>query len=77
MPNIINKIVVRELESELKEAAGMLFVSFGGLTVEEWNEEAREAGLGKNRPADLYDLRNALKAKRLAHEGQGRWYAER
>jgi hypothetical protein len=34
-----------------------------GLTTEEWNERARAAGLGGAREADLYDFREALKAK--------------
>lgn len=35
MPNIVNKMVVRELENEFQDAEGMVLVSFGGLTVEE------------------------------------------
>ena len=29
----------------------------GGLTTEEWNERARNEGIGVNRKADLYDIR--------------------
>src|SRR6478736_9788663 len=36
-----------------------------GLTVEDWNEKGREAGIGNSRRADLTDLRMALKAKGL------------
>lgn len=35
MPNIVNKIVCRELEQEFEGVEGLLMVSFGGLTVEE------------------------------------------
>ncbi len=40
MPNIVNKMVVRELTEDFKEAEGMVLVSFGGLTVKE-NEDLR------------------------------------
>jgi len=49
-----------------------------GLTVDEWNERARAAGIGIKRKADLYDIRSALKRKSVAHESQsGRWHATR
>ena len=48
-----------------------------GLTLEEWNDHAREAGLGIKRKADLYDFRKALAAKGLAREIAGVWVAER
>jgi len=48
----------------------------GGLTVEDWNERAREVGIGTKRKADLYDLREALKRKRVVHEYGGKWFAE-
>ena len=48
-----------------------------GLTLDEWNDKAREVGLAKNRAASLYDFRNALKEKKLVHEYGGRWYAAR
>lgn len=35
MPNIVNKMVVRELENEFKDAEGMVLVAFSGLSVEE------------------------------------------
>lgn len=50
----------------------------GGLSVDEWNAKAREAGLAPKRKADLHDFRSALKAKRLVHElGNKKWVAER
>ena len=36
-----------------------------GLTTEQWNEHARDAGIGIKRKADLYDIRVALKSKGL------------
>jgi hypothetical protein len=44
-----------------------------GLSVPEWNERAKEAGLGK-RAADLYDFRMGLKSKRLVYEFNDRWF---
>jgi hypothetical protein len=54
----------------LLEGAGPL-----GLTVNEWNDRAREAGLGKHRPATLADLRAELSRKRLVAEHGERWVA--
>jgi hypothetical protein len=48
-----------------------------GLTVEEWNKAARDAGIGTKRKADLHDLRTALHAKRLIYENNSRWVAKR
>jgi hypothetical protein len=44
-----------------------------GLSLEEWNERAREAGIGKSRKADLYDLRAALKGKGMIVETITGW----
>jgi hypothetical protein len=44
-----------------------------GLMQEEWNEKCREVGIGAKRHADLYDIREALRAKQLVHEYAGRW----
>jgi hypothetical protein len=38
------------------------------LTKEQWNERARDAGLGTSRKADLHDLRTALLNKQLVYE---------
>jgi RecA-family ATPase len=45
-----------------------------GLNVNDWNEKAREIGLGTSRRTDLYDYRLALKQKRLVHEYAGIWH---
>jgi AAA domain len=45
-----------------------------GLTTEQWNEGARQAGLGK-RKADLYDFRGALKSKGIVNQYGDRWTA--
>jgi AAA domain len=44
-----------------------------GLTTDEWNSKARDAGLGVTRKADLYDFRAALKGKGLVKDYCGRW----
>jgi len=46
-----------------------------GLTTGQWNEKAREAGLGTSRKADLYDFREALRAKGIVREFGERWTA--
>jgi hypothetical protein len=45
----------------------------GGLTTEEWNERARAEGIGTKRKADLYDIRESLKAKNLVRFYVDRW----
>jgi AAA domain len=40
----------------------------GGLTSEEWNERAREAGVGVGRRADLYDNRSTMQSKKLVYQ---------
>jgi hypothetical protein len=44
-----------------------------GLTTERWNELARHEGIGMTRKADLYDIREALKSKRLVRHYGDRW----
>jgi hypothetical protein len=44
-----------------------------GLTTDEWNAKARDAGIGVKRRADLHDIREALKSKSLIKEFAGRW----
>jgi hypothetical protein len=51
---------------------GILYEA-GTLSVEDWNRQARAAGLGEKRKADLYDLRQALKEKGLVYEGMNGW----
>jgi hypothetical protein len=45
----------------------------GNLPTEEWNEKAREAGLGLKRRADLHDIRESLRRKGLVYEGPNGW----
>jgi hypothetical protein len=45
-----------------------------GLTTDEWNDQARAAGLGVKRRMDLLDLRNGLKRRNLVCENNGRWF---
>ena len=44
------------------------------MTVEEWNEAARNEGIGARRRADLSDIRRTLKSKKLVHATMDRWY---
>ena len=44
-----------------------------GLTTESWNEKAREVGIGTKRRADLHDLREGLKSKRLVRQEGEHW----
>jgi hypothetical protein len=44
-----------------------------GLSLEEWNEQARGVGIGTKRPATLLDIRMALKAKGLIQETMNGW----
>ncbi len=45
-----------------------------GMTLADWNNKAREVGIGVNRKADLYDIRSALLSKRLIRQYGDRWY---
>jgi hypothetical protein len=45
-----------------------------GLTTGEWNERAREAGLGVSRPATLTDIRADLRDKNMVREYGDRWF---
>jgi hypothetical protein len=45
-----------------------------GLSLDEWNAEARASGLGVKRPATLVDCRLTLKRKHLVHNHADRWY---
>jgi RecA-family ATPase len=47
------------------------------LTLEQWNEKTREAGIGVKRKADLVDIRTALKAKGLVFETADHWMVKR
>jgi hypothetical protein len=45
-----------------------------GLTADEWYEQARQAGLGAKRRADLHDLRSSLKNRGLVQQTENRWF---
>jgi len=45
-----------------------------GLTLEDWNQQAREAGIGVKRKADLNDIRAALLSKKLVRSYADRWH---
>lgn len=44
-----------------------------GLSLDVWNEKARDAGIGLKRRADLTDIRMALKSKGLIYEHANGW----
>lgn len=44
-----------------------------GLTLEEWNNEAKAVGIGASRKATLHDLRKALEDRSMVREYGGRW----
>jgi len=44
-----------------------------GLTLDQWNDRAREVGIGKGRRSDLYDIRSVLKDRGLIREYAGMW----
>jgi large subunit ribosomal protein L10 len=66
MPSLVNRLVVGELTKELAEAQGMLFISFGGLTVKE--SEALRGKLA-SKGVRIRMVRNALARRVLAERG--------
>ena len=44
-----------------------------GLTTEQWNERGRAVDIGVKRKADLYDIRESLKAKSLVRQYCNQW----
>jgi hypothetical protein len=55
---------------------GMLHAAgAAGLTLEDWNNQARDAGIGVKRKADLNDIRAALFGKGLVRNYGDRWHA--
>ncbi len=63
MPSLVNRLVIGELTKELAEAQGMLFLSFGGLTVKE--SEALRGKLA-SKGVRVRMVRNALARRVLA-----------
>jgi large subunit ribosomal protein L10 len=66
MPNLVNKMVVREFADVLGKAEGMLLVSYGGLTVSE--SEALRNDLAKH-GVTLHMVRNSLARRVFAEHG--------
>jgi len=66
MPNLVNRLVVKELRRELGTAEGLVFVGFPGLTVKE-TEALRNALAKKN--VGLTMVRNSLARVVLAERG--------
>lgn len=66
MPNIVNQMTVRDLERQLSEVDGMIFVTFGGLDVVQ--TEAIRNGVAE-KGAGFRMLRNKLARRVLADRG--------
>jgi len=66
MPNLVNRMIVSELTSELEGVEGMLMVSFGGLTVEE-SEGLRSSLAAKG--VQFRMIRNSLARRVLSEQG--------
>ena len=45
-----------------------------GLSLEDWNNQAKDAGIGIKRKADLTDIRNALQSKGMVRNYGDRWH---
>jgi hypothetical protein len=45
-----------------------------GLTLEDWNGQAKDAGIGTKRKADLTDIRNALLSRGMVRNYGDRWH---
>jgi AAA domain len=75
-----SKIIPTAAESRLSKNQQTMFgilhdTGANGLTIEEWNDRARDAGIGTKRKADFYDLRTKLRSKELIYEStNGRWF---
>ena len=54
----------------------MLKAAPAGLTVGDWNEQAKAAGIGRKRAADLYDTRDTLRRKGLIYQAGDLWFAK-
>jgi hypothetical protein len=63
-----------KLTANQKTLFGMLHAAgTGGLSLEDWNSQAKEAGIGVKRKADLNDIRAALLSKGLVRQCGDRW----
>lgn len=66
MPNIVNRMVTRELEAAFEGVDGMILVSFGGLSVAETEKLRTEVA---EKGARLKMVRNSLARRVLAERG--------
>ena len=56
----------------LLDAAGS-----AGLSLDEWNDKARDLDIGAKRRATLFDIRSKLEELKLVHSYADRWYSSR
>jgi len=66
MPNLVNRLICKELENELKDADGMLLVGFAGLTVVE-SEDLRDKLAAQN--VSFRMVKNSLARRVFADRG--------
>lgn len=52
---------------------GILRDAKSPLATEDWYEMTRKSGIGRNRPATLFDIRTSLQKKGLVYEGMNGW----
>ena len=62
-----------KLKPNEQTSFSILQATNGMLSTEEWNDQARAAGLGLKRRAELYDIRDSLRRKGLVYEGPNGW----
>ncbi|MBR1238180.1 AAA family ATPase [Bradyrhizobium sp. AUGA SZCCT0182] len=73
------QVATKGREPELKPNQKTVFAILHGagsvgLTLEDWNAQAKEAGIGLKRKADLTDIRNTLQSKKLVRNYGERWH---
>ncbi len=82
--NVVSSEPISQSESKLREPrlkpnqrtvfAILQGAGPAGLTLEDWNGQAKEVGIGTNRKADLTDIREVLLSNRLIRTYGGRWH---
>ena len=65
---------VAEADKNQRTMFAILQAAPNGLFANEWSEQAREAGLGLKRRADLTDLRSSLQARKLVVHSSDKWF---
>jgi hypothetical protein len=76
---VVERPAVKSADPKLTKNQQTLFAMLhaagsAGLTLEDWNNKAREADIGVKRKADLNDIRAALLSKGLIRNYGDRWH---